>query len=81
MVLEMGLEPTHPKAYASETYVSTIPPPELIFWIYSKCTCTPFERLTTSWMLVLGGMAPTSSLSLCVFAHLLFHHPSSERII
>ena len=28
MVLEMGLEPTHPKAYASETYVSTIPPPE-----------------------------------------------------
>ncbi len=23
----MGLEPTHPKAYAPQTYVSTIPPP------------------------------------------------------
>ena len=27
MVPKMGLEPTHPKAYAPQTYVSTIPPP------------------------------------------------------
>ena len=30
----MGLEPTHPKAYASETYVSTIPPPEQAEKVY-----------------------------------------------
>jgi hypothetical protein len=29
MVPKMGLEPTHPKAYAPQTYVSTIPPPGL----------------------------------------------------
>ena len=30
LVPKMGLEPTHPKAYAPQTYVSTIPPPGLI---------------------------------------------------
>ncbi len=30
MVPKMGLEPTHPKAYAPQAYVSTIPPPGLI---------------------------------------------------
>ena len=29
LVPKMGLEPTHPKAYAPQTYVSTIPPPGL----------------------------------------------------
>jgi hypothetical protein len=28
----MGLEPTHPKAYAPQTYVSTIPPPGQNNW-------------------------------------------------
>jgi hypothetical protein len=37
----MGLEPTHPKAYAPQTYVSTIPPPghllsdrEALWYVY-----------------------------------------------
>ena len=50
MVLEMGLEPTHPKAYASETYVSTIPPPELIIRTYGRSTCTPLDFVSEVWL-------------------------------
>ncbi len=63
LVLEMGLEPTHPKAYASETYVSTIPPPEHIQQTFTCCTCTPLMCRTVSRMLAFGSMALEYSLN------------------
>ena len=57
----MGLEPTRPRAYASETYMSTIPSPEqsVFVWIYLFCVHAPLSSVAPlSWMLALGGMAP-----------------------
>gem|GEM_PF-5528840 len=34
MVPRGGLEPPHPKAYAPQTYVSTIPPPGQIHMVH-----------------------------------------------
>ncbi len=80
LVLEMGLEPTHPKAYASETYVSTIPPPEHIQQTFTCCTCTPSHvshRFTDARIPEYGSriFAKRSFRT----AHLPFHHPSEQR--
>ena len=37
-------------AYASETYVSTIPPPEHIQQTFTRCTCTPLRFATGVWL-------------------------------
>ena len=72
------LNPHAHRAYASETYMSTIPSPEQSVFSGSICsrTCTPLECRTVSRMLALGSMAPNTSLCFVWIAHLPFHHPS-----
>jgi hypothetical protein len=61
------LNPHTHRAYASETYVSTIPPPEHfstnfhVLYVYPSPFC-------------FGGMAPNTSLRSVWIAHLPFHY-------
>ncbi len=77
LVLEMGLEPTRPRAYASETYVSTIPPPELIFLDLPNEVRVPLSNVAP-----LRGCSFSevwlSNIRYRSFrtAHLPLHHPS-----
>ncbi len=54
----MGLEPTHPKAYAPQTYVSTIPPPEHYFWEESM---ESYEESLSAILVHPVGFEPTTN--------------------
>lgn len=69
------LNPHTLRAYASETYVSTIPPPEqIILSCKSKILCVypPLMCRTASRVLAFGRMAPIRFAK----GHTPFHHPS-----
>ncbi len=50
MVPRKGFEPSHLAAYASETYVFTIPPPGHTIFLYGYCPCTPLRYTPGVWL-------------------------------
>jgi hypothetical protein len=63
MVLGAGLEPACLSAYAPQTYVSAIPPPELLSWRASK----NFPQTPATGKSPLPFSTPALSLSLSPF--------------
>ena len=75
------LNPHTRRAYVSETYVSTIPPPEHIQQTFTCCTCTPLMCRTVSRMLAFGSMALEYSLNARFEPH-IYHSTTraNERV-